>query len=97
MNQQDLAEKGRKPDYNLAFLDKETDRKGNIGVAWKNVDGSISIVLNPLVAVEENPNMLLTLFERKEWSPPKAKKKETPSIKSDHLSPPIPADDDVPF
>ena len=54
--------KGKKPDYRLSALDKSTDDRGQIGVAWKNTNGSISIVLNPWVQISANRDMVLMLF-----------------------------------
>ena len=60
---------GRKPDYNLAALDKETGFKNNrIGAAWINPDGRISIQLNPFVVLDgTNPNLVVTLFPYQEY------------------------------
>lgn len=52
----------RKPDYRLKFLNKDTDEKGELGAAWKNEDGSISIVLNAKVTISQNEMEVLTLF-----------------------------------
>lgn len=39
----------RTPDYFLKVIVKSSDKKGKVGAAWKEADGSISIVLNPCV------------------------------------------------
>lgn len=52
----------RKPDYRLAVMDKEFDKKGRIGAAWANDDGSISIVIDPGCSASYNPNFVYTLF-----------------------------------
>lgn len=52
----------RRPDYRIAALNKETDAKGNIGVAWKNEDGSIGVVFNPFVTVPVGNNFVITMF-----------------------------------
>lgn len=59
---------GRKPDYNLAALDKETGVKNNrVGAVWIQPDGRISIQINPWVVLDgNNPNMLLSLFPYQE-------------------------------
>lgn len=53
----------RSPDYYLKALNKKTDqRTGKIGAAWRNEDGSISVVLDMCVQLSENPDQVLTLF-----------------------------------
>lgn len=55
--------KGRSPDYKVAVLDKSTEKRGNVGAAWDNNDGSISIVLNSCVVLDgNNVNLVITLF-----------------------------------
>lgn len=58
----------RTPDFQVAALNKKTDEKSNVGVAWKNDDGTISIILNSFVSLPGGKDMLITLF------PPKEKK-----------------------
>lgn len=53
---------GRSPDYILSAMDKETDEKGRVGVAWLNTNGSIGIVLNPRVVLTASKNLVLNLF-----------------------------------
>ena len=52
----------RKPDYKLKVLNKKTSEKGEVGAAWLNEDGSISIQLNMLVVLKRKKNLVLTLF-----------------------------------
>lgn len=53
----------RKPDYLMAALNKKTEeRVQRIAVAWKNDDGSITLVLNRFVALPTEPEWLFTLF-----------------------------------
>lgn len=52
----------RKPDYRLKFLNKVTEEKGEIGGAWINPDGSITIVLDPKVLIHQTTAEVLTLF-----------------------------------
>lgn len=52
----------RRPDFNLSVLDRETEYKGYIGVAWKMPDGSISIKLNPYVVINNDRPLLVKLF-----------------------------------
>lgn len=56
----------RKPEYRLAAMDKATDEKnGDIGAAWVNPDGSISVTLRPFVTLVSSKNLVLTLFPTK--------------------------------
>lgn len=55
---------GRQPDYDLAFIHKVTNQKGRLGAAWSNPDGSIRIVLNPMVVIPADADVVLTLFKR---------------------------------
>jgi hypothetical protein len=57
---------GRKADFNVAALNKRTDAKSNVGVAWKNDDGTVSITLNAFVVIEGGKDMLITLFPSKD-------------------------------
>jgi hypothetical protein len=67
----------RKPDYKLKALDKFSGRKNNdLGAAWKNEDGSISIVLNPCVQISSNADLVLNLFPRDENFIENVKKKK---------------------
>lgn len=52
----------RKPDYRLKAMNKATDAKAEVGAAWSNTDGSISIVLNPFVRLDYNTDLVLTMF-----------------------------------
>lgn len=54
--------KPRKPDYRLKAFDKTTERAAEVGAAWKNDTGSISIVLNPCVVLTADSPYALTLF-----------------------------------
>lgn len=55
--------KGKRPDYSVSFIMRGDDsQKGNIGVAWKNDNGRISIKLNPKVVLEWHPDLFITLF-----------------------------------
>lgn len=66
----------RKPDYDVSALNKATDVKGRIGAAWKNDDGTISVILNDFVAVKQEGDLLITLFPKSDAVKPKKKKKE---------------------
>ena len=54
--------KGRKPDYWLKGMNKETNEKRKVGAAWDNPDGSISIDLDAFTVLESSPALVLTLF-----------------------------------
>ena len=60
----------RKPDYKFKVLNKSTELKGEIGAAWKNTDGSISVVLNPCVVLNANDDLVLNLFPQDEEKKP---------------------------
>jgi hypothetical protein len=55
----------KKPDYRVGCLDKQTDAKGNIGAAWINDDGTISIVIDAFVVIRGGKQTLITLFPEK--------------------------------
>lgn len=54
----------RTPEWNVAILNKATEERGRVGVAWNNEDGSIGIVLNPCVVLRSSPDLVITLFPR---------------------------------
>lgn len=58
---------GRKPDYRLKVMHKGTSLKGDVGCAWRNEDGSLSISLDPFVQLVQDGNLVLTLFENKPY------------------------------
>lgn len=53
---------GRKPDYWLKAMNKDTNEKRKIGAAWNNVDGSISIDIDAFTLINSSPALVLTLF-----------------------------------
>lgn len=53
---------GRRPDYNLGALDKDTNERGTIGAAWRNPDGTINIRVNAFVELAGRRGLILTLF-----------------------------------
>lgn len=91
---------GKQPDYDLVILRKSDQKKGKIGAAWKNEDGSISIVLNPLVQVTETSDLNIRLFTRTPYQgrqqdlpiPPAGKYKDQSAIRPKNQD-----SDDVPF
>jgi hypothetical protein len=54
--------KGRKPDCRLKFLNKTTEEKGEVGALWVNPDGSLTLVLNPMVVLKQDINLVYTIF-----------------------------------
>lgn len=52
----------RKPEYKLKAMNKFNDEKAEVGAAWLNEDGSISVVLNPFVVLKRKKSLVLTLF-----------------------------------
>lgn len=62
------------PHWDVSYLNKTTERKGRIGAAWNNDDGTISVVLNPLVVIDAKEDILITLFPKGKTFKPKSKK-----------------------
>lgn len=56
-------EMSRKPDYVVKALNKTTDAKGKVGVAWVNLDGTITVVLDEFVTLQGDKQLLITLFK----------------------------------
>jgi hypothetical protein len=54
---------GRKPDWELRYLNKDTDEKSQAGVGWNNDDGSIRIKLNARIMLIGEKSCILTLFK----------------------------------
>jgi hypothetical protein len=54
----------RKPDYKVSVKERNGSRKGVIGAAWLNENGSISIQLNPgtLLDYQTSLNCHIKLF-----------------------------------
>lgn len=53
---------GRKPDFKVKVLNKVTDERGCVGAAWKNDDGSVTILLDYCVVLPGGKDNLITLF-----------------------------------
>jgi len=58
----------RKPDYRLKAMDTATDAKAEVGCAWINPNGSISVKLNHWVVLKGEKTLILTLFPADEPS-----------------------------
>ena len=54
----------RQPDYDVFATHKTFDTKGKIGAAWKNDNGTISIVLNEFTNLQQDGKLLITLLPR---------------------------------
>ena len=57
-----VNETARKPDYHIRAMRKGTKEKGEIGVGWKNPDGSIYLKFNPYVVVPVGEDFAITAF-----------------------------------
>jgi hypothetical protein len=55
---------GKKPTHTLSVLHKETGKRGKIGVAWSDEDGSISIVLEAGVTISWKDDFIIKLFPK---------------------------------
>jgi hypothetical protein len=82
---------GRRPDYTIACLNKETDEKGDLGAAWSNEDGRITLVFNPFVVVPVGSQYVITLFKRTYNSPAKPQGLPSSAKRGGHDS------DEIPF
>ena len=56
----------RKPDYRVRVLDKVRGLKGTVGAAWVNDDGTVTVILNNFVKLEQDGHLLITLFKCKD-------------------------------
>lgn len=54
--------KGQLPDYRLVALDKSTEATHQVGAAWKQPEGRISIKLDAFTVLSGSPNLIITLF-----------------------------------
>jgi hypothetical protein len=77
---------GRKPDYRLRLKDDKTGRWVDVGAAWKNENGSISVRLNMCVVLNERLGVEPVLFpvepEKKTDDEQQDKETETLYIRS---------------
>jgi len=90
---------GRQPDYHLHAMNKDTDRKGRIGAAWKNDDGSISIKLDAFVVLNSNDNLEVRLFTNRYAAPAASPPVPPPTPQEEPKQPYTTKDlhDDIPF
>ncbi len=55
----------RSPDYQIKATTRPNiapKRAGRVGAAWKNEDGSLSIVLDPFVTLVAADDLIITVF-----------------------------------
>ncbi len=52
----------RRPDFLVSALVKGGEHKGNVGAAWQEDNGQISIKLNPFVVLESMDGLAIRLF-----------------------------------
>jgi len=55
----------KRPTHTIKVKEKEGSAQGEVGRAWLNDDGSLSIQLNPGVVLSWNDGLLITAFPRK--------------------------------
>lgn len=53
---------GRSPDWELKYFNKETQVSAQVGVAWSNDNGSLTLKLNPCVVLSQSKEAVFTLF-----------------------------------
>lgn len=61
-DQLSTGSKGRKPDYWVKMMNKDTNEKRKIGAGWKNDDGSISIDIDCFTVISAHPALVITMF-----------------------------------
>lgn len=52
----------RAPDYYVKAMSKTRNEKSQVGAAWKNPNGSISVKIDPFVILQGGADLLVTLF-----------------------------------
>lgn len=51
------------PDFRLKIMNKKRNTQNkDAGAGWVNPNGSVSIVINPGVILNDNPEHIITLF-----------------------------------
>ena len=54
---------GRRPDYRVSALDRDTEETNVVGGAWINADkGTISIRLDAFIVLRGKKSLMITLF-----------------------------------
>lgn len=57
---------GRKPDFRVGVMNKQTDVKNNsAGAAWQNPDGTINVYLEGFMVLHTSRDLIITLFPNK--------------------------------
>lgn len=62
-------ERGRRPDYVIKALDKDTQERGTIGAGWLQDDGSIYIKFERFAVVPVGARYAITAFPAEEEGP----------------------------
>jgi hypothetical protein len=57
-----MDKQGRPPTHLLKVKERDGKGKTTIGVGWLNEDGSMSIALNPCVALTSHDDVMINLF-----------------------------------
>lgn len=55
----------RSPDFRISGFNKRNNDKGELGAAWKNKDGSITLRISPFIVLPPLADMIITLFPNK--------------------------------
>ena len=83
---------GRMPDFQLHALNKATEARSQVGAAWQEDDGRISIKLNQFVTLEASPDLVLSLFpvsdqDRQRWAKERERNKQAGHDKAGNAKP----------
>ena len=62
-------ERGRRPDYEIKVLDKDSQERMKVGAAWLKEDGSIYIKLERFVVLQGGGQFAITAFPVDEEGP----------------------------
>ena len=87
------------PTHRMSAYHKDSKARTEVGAAWLNADGSITIILNPCVILTRDPDILLKLFPVDQRSGPPPTRREPEYLKPQHSDPVLSSksDKDVPF
>lgn len=71
-------ERGRKPAFKLSVMRRDNGKHGVVGAAWREDDGSISIMLNPCVTLSGDADVFIKLFPvDPDWKPASRSREES--------------------
>jgi hypothetical protein len=88
---------GKRPDYNVLAMNKATNTKGKIGVAWKNDDGSFNIVLNAFVSLHASADLVIRVFPNNKDTAPLCNPTPPPWEPQLNNKTPSKLNDEIPF